>query len=323
MTEGDVVAREGGTCGFAWGDYDDDGDPDLYVTDRSTAPTSEGSTLYRNDGAMTFSRVEVAAFTNDAVPTASAAWVDVDNDGDLDLYATTFYGLANRLYRNEGNGSFARVEEGPAVVDGGHSYGAAWADWESDGDMDLVVGNWGAAPAAYRNDGGTLTRLDGSVLGSSVGFASSLAWGDLDGDGGVDLCIAHWPNEPGPGEPNLLFLNRWDRGHWLGIRLRGIASDTFGVGARVVVTAGQGGPRGVQVREVATHSGWRSQNGLVQYVGLGQAQEAGEVVVRWPSGTVDRLTHVSADQIIEIVEGEATKPADKDKSQDPVGNEKK
>jgi len=300
LTDGALVADQRGTCGFAWGDYDDDGFPDLYITDRSA-----GGFLYHNDGGLVFTRMDVSPFNEDKAPTAAADWIDFDNDGDLDLYVATLYGLANFLYRQEAGGVFVRVDDVPAAIDSGYSHGAAWADWDNDGDLDLVVVNWGAAHVPYRNDDGNLVRADGGDLGRAIGYGACAAWADLDGDGGLDLYVGHWPNEPGKGEQNPLFRNRGRRGHWLGIRLRGVRSDTFGIGARVTVTVERDGAPRTQLREVTAHAGWRSQNSLVQHFGLGDLAQAAQIVVRWPSGTVDRLVNVDADRIIEIVEGQA------------------
>jgi hypothetical protein len=91
--------------------------------------------------------------STDGELSAAAAWGDYDNDGDLDLYVACEYGAANLLYRNDGGDDFTRMTGNPAVLDGGHSLGANWADHDNDGDLDLLVVNWGSQPGRRRGSG--------------------------------------------------------------------------------------------------------------------------------------------------------------------------
>lgn len=303
---GVLVESEGGTCGFAWGDYDGDGDPDVFVSDRSFGAPAEGGGLYRNDGDWHFTRIEDPPFEEGGVPSSAAAWGDYDADGDLDLAVAAFYGLANALYRNEGGGRFLRVREGAAVIDGGNSYALAWGDRDNDGDLDLLVANWGAAPVLYDGDGrGGLTRSAAGDLGRELAFASSAAWGDLEGDGRLDLYIGNWPNRPGERERNQLFRNRGPGGHWLVVRLQGTRSNRSGIGATVTATVDGAAGAQTQMRQIVSQAGWRSQGPLQAHFGLGEAREVRELMVRWPSGAVDRLASVPADRIVAVIEGQA------------------
>jgi hypothetical protein len=231
----------------------------------------------------------------------------MDNDGDLDLYVGNLFGWGNLLYRNEGGGDFSQVTEGPAVVDGGATYAVNWADANDDGWLDLVVVNWGAAPVLYLNDGqGKLGRAPAGDLGAALAYGANVAWGDMDNDGDLDLYLGNWPNAPGPGELNQLFRNDGPTGGWLDVRLIGMTSNRAGIGARVTLRAEIDGKIVTQTREVSAHTGWRSQNSLLQHFGLGDATEVESIEVRWPSGIVDRLSGVGAKQVIEIVEGQAS-----------------
>ena len=128
-----VAADVSNGRGASWGDYDDDGDLDLYVPNASA--TNVSNVLYRNDvdvnGAEVFSDVSFAAGVASPSLSVSASWVDYDEDGLLDLYvANTFvsgYSRANQLYRNGGDGTFVDVAQSAGVADGGNSHGAALA----------------------------------------------------------------------------------------------------------------------------------------------------------------------------------------------------
>jgi hypothetical protein len=294
IAEGAIVGGEDASCGTAWGDYDDDGDQDLVVTNYrfGTSPA-----LYRNDGDFSFTRIE-GMLDEPVFASSAAAWADLDNDGDLDLVVSGVFGFANRIYINRGDGRLERIVADAASLEGGNSYALTVLDVENDGDQDIVVANWGSAPAVHLNDGaGGFSTLDVTRMGTGIAFASSVASGDFDTDGLLDIVFGSWPNRPGSDEENLLLVNRSLGGNWLEVQLEGILSNTAGIGARVEVRT----PTGVQIREVQAHCGWRSQSDLVQHFGLGPNTSV-DVVVRWPSGNVDERTEVAANQRILIVE---------------------
>lgn len=303
ITSGDIVEDEAATCGIAWGDYDNDGDQDLLLANRGFAPPANNNVLYRNDGGFVFTRIRNSAAVFDSLPSCAATWVDVDNDLDLDLHVTSMYGLADILYLNDGSGGLSRVEGSPLTLDGGHSYGANWQDYDNDGDIDCVVANWGAAPSLYLNDGnGGFEFSSGGDLGGRIHFAGAIASGDFNMDGRVDVYIGNWPNRPGAGELNALYRNTGDRGHWIRVRLVGRGSNKSGIGARVVVTSRQRERTISQMREVQTQTGFRGQSDILPHFGLGEAAEASSIEVRWPSGKVSKISNVEADRTIVVEE---------------------
>ena len=190
------VGDTGNSQGSSWGDYDDDGDLDLYV-----ANVGQANKLYRNNGDGTFTDVTTAAGVGDTGGGRGMAWVDYDNDGDLDLYVAN-YGQANLLYRNNADGTFTDVASAAGVADTGDSTGPAWTDVNSDGHLDLYQVNYGQANKLYRNNAdGTFTDMTTTAGVGDTGKGGSSSWGDYDNDGDLDLYVS---NED---KANVLYRN--------------------------------------------------------------------------------------------------------------------
>ena len=200
-----VNRRDGhGTC--AWGDYDGDGDLDLLLGGRDTFIA-----LYRNDGRRFVEVTDRAGLSK--VPSGySLNFVDFDNDGAIDVYVCLngWSGpMANRLFRNRGNGTFDDVSQRAGVADPGSGFVSLWGDLDNDGDLDLVVGNGvlrdGSTTQIYRNNGdGTfanVTRQAGLAEPPEFGTIG-IALGDYDRDGDLDLFINGWAPAP-----NRLYRN--------------------------------------------------------------------------------------------------------------------
>ena len=268
----------------AWGDYDNDGDSDLYVGNGFGA-----NKLLRNDGSGVFTDV-TAGPLGDANSTYGVAWGDYDNDGDLDLYLANEL-AANKLLRNDG-GTFVDATAGP-LGDTNSSYSTAWVDFDNDGDLDLFVAQ-STANRLFENQGGSFTDAAEAVLRDALSAAGS-AWADYDGDGDLDLYLV---NSTGA---NGLFRNDDPAvNHWVHASLVGSASNRSGIGARVRVVAGGQ----AQIREVSGGSGYLSQNSLAVEFGLGSNTIVDSIQVRWPSGAVTDTTNVAADQAIVLFESQ-------------------
>jgi hypothetical protein len=291
--------------GASWSDYDGDGDQDLVVANRTTV---EGGgfklALYRNDGDMTFTRVDAQVLPEDAQYPMSAAWGDIDNDGDQDLYVPNLFGFANSLYENNGDGTFRMKDGGQATTDAGSSYGGTFGDLDNDGDLDLIVANWAASSEIYLNDGSGFFSLPSSdEFRRAVHYGSSVALADYDIDGDLDFVIGNWPNHPGEGlEENVLIENRFADGNWLRVTLEGVTSNRSAIGARIELVTRADGESLLQVREVSAHSGWRSQNDLTQHFGLGSAAAVESLTVYWPSGTIQNVVVDGVNKRVSIIE---------------------
>ncbi|MCF7800795.1 MAG: VCBS repeat-containing protein, partial [Candidatus Marinimicrobia bacterium] len=183
ITTGALVSDGSNSTNQAWGDYDNDGDLDLFV------PTYNAVDLfYSNNGDGTFSQITVGALVQDATRAYSAAWADYDNDGFLDLFVSQVDNWNNTLYHNNGDGTFTKITTGSIVNDGGNSYDAAWADYDLDGDVDLLVVNDNQANFLYRNQGnGTFARVTNTVLTDFGGYRVS--WADFDADSYPDVLV--------------------------------------------------------------------------------------------------------------------------------------
>jgi hypothetical protein len=202
VTNGPVVADHGDSTGCAWGDFDNDGDLDLFVSNFGTPLNF----LYRNNGDGSFTRVTTGLIATEDTNAEGAAWADYDNDGDLDLFVAVGLGGHDLLYRNEGHGTFTKVSSGPIVESGGSSRGCAWGDYDNDGYLDLfVVNERGENNFLFHNRGdGTFTRITTGSIVNDGGASAGCAWGDYDNDGFLDLFVANL------NENNFLYHNSRD-----------------------------------------------------------------------------------------------------------------
>ncbi len=175
----------------AWGDYDNDGYVDLFVP---TANENQPNQLYHNNGDGTFTKVTTGNIVTDLASSMAATWGDYDNDGDLDLFVSNNIGYANFLYRNNGDGTFTSIQNDPVVSDIYYSHGAAWADYDNDGDLDLFIAEYFPTKYnhLYRNNGdGTFTKVTDNAIILEASFSVAGAWGDYNNDGLVDLFVCN------------------------------------------------------------------------------------------------------------------------------------
>jgi PKD repeat protein len=187
INTGGIVSDGGTSSAGTWGDYDNDSDLDLFVTNGA----GEDNFLYSNNGDGTFTRITNGVVVTDAGDSRGASWADFDNDGDLDLFVANNSGENNFLYRNEGEGLFTRITDGPVVSDGGFSNGCAWSDYDNDGDLDLFVANSGDNFLYTNNGDGTFTKVTTGQIVDDGRNSWGASWGDFDNDGDFDLFVAN------------------------------------------------------------------------------------------------------------------------------------
>ncbi len=181
--------------GMAWGDYDGDGDPDLYVTNwgSSISPFVAVNRLYRNNGNGSFSDVAQNAGVADSRNSIAAQWIDYDSDGNLDLYVVNF-SEQDQLYRNGGSGAFSRVTgtAGVNVISQGSETAAAWGDFDGDRDLDYYLCKSYFKNSLYRNNGGgSFSEIASSAGVDDIRNSAWAAWADYDNDGDLDLYVVN------------------------------------------------------------------------------------------------------------------------------------
>ncbi len=204
LTDSPFATEEGFLSGSTWGDYDNDGDPDVFISNQRR----QNNFLFQNMGNGQLFIPDDSSATIDGGSSFGAAWVDIDMDGWIDLYVGNG-GLSARepdfLYKNNGNGSFTRIQSSPIATDSLATTGGIWNDFDNDGDPDLFVPNRGGSDVLYLNRGSwefdkvedfSLTRE--MTLFSSQGACA----GDFDNDGDIDIYIA----KP-LGGSNILLVN--------------------------------------------------------------------------------------------------------------------
>ncbi len=301
---------EADSQGYAprFSDIDHDGWPDLLLTsDHGT------SRLFWNDGDGTFTDgTEAAGVGTDQFGMGSAVG-DFDMDGDLDWFVSSIYEAfspiarsGNRLYRNDGGRAFSDATDAAGVRDGGWGWGASFADFDHDGDLDLIQTNGADFPfypensAGFEDDPTRLWRNDGSggfdEVAAAAGVVDTAAGKglltfDYDGDGDLDVFIVN-----NGGAPVLYENTGADGSDWLIIRPVGTRSNRQGLGARVSVVPESGDAP--LVREVSGGSNFLGQDEVMAHFGLGEI--AGDTVatvrIEWPGGAVQTLCEVPINQ---------------------------
>jgi hypothetical protein len=287
-------------------DYDNDGDPDIYLVNDEFI-NDIGNVLWRNDGpgcsGHCFTNVSEESGTDTKVMGMGLATADYDADGDLDFYFSNAGPMT--LLRNEGDGSFANLAAAAGVEHPAVAWGSLFFDYNNDGWLDLYLavmeGLEGdtAANLLYENQGdGTFTNLGRDYGAADPRPTTGVAYADYDQDGRVDLVIGNYDdgyrlyrNESAAAESN----------NWLAVKLIGDGHvNRDAVGARVTVTDKNGRS---QMQELKNGSSLGAGNSLLLHFGLGDAQ-VDQVIVNWPDGSIQELGRLKANQQHTIYYGE-------------------
>jgi hypothetical protein len=313
--ESGIYPADGTGLGVVFGDYDNDGWIDIYVAN-DLLPNF----LFHNKGDGVFE--EVALWAGVAVDSSGRALSgmgtdmgDIDGDGLLDIFVTNLDRQTHNLYKNLGGGLFDDVTFDSGIAEATLpfvGFGAVFLDYDNDTDLDLAVANgdildnvgYFRESASYeqlnlllQNDGTGKFKNAGPTAGS--GFAlrkvsRALAAGDLDNDGDLDILIGN------NGQAADLLRNEGgNRNNSLLIRTVGSESNRDGIGARLKLSIGKRTVR----RDVKAGSSYLGQSDLRVHFGLGQAPQADRLEIHWPSGKVDVLENVEANQILTVSEG--------------------
>ncbi len=314
------LARPAKGLGLAIADYDHDGLTDLFVANDSMVEF-----LYHNKGGGNFEEVGLmseVAVDGDGRTYAGMGvdFADYNNDGLPDIIVTALANQVYALYQNKGEGSFSYVSQSTGIgrMTLTHSgWGVRLFDYDNDGWKDLLIAQghdldtielthpnlrYRETMLLAHNTGKgfvDVSARSGEVFKQSW-VARGLALGDLDNDGRLDAVVT-----TNDGPAYILHNETPQAGHWLLLNLVGHKSNRDGIGAEIrLTTAG-----GLQTATVSTASSYLSSGDKRVHFGLGSASVAREIEIRWPSGTVQKLKDVKADQILRVDEPGPPAPA--------------
>ncbi len=189
-----VVTSGGYSETASWGDYDNDGLLDLYVTRSGGTVSTNKNLLYHNDGGNTFTKILSGTPVTDATISRCVNWTDMDDDGDLDLFVTNEGNFNNdeNIYRNDGSGLFTKITTGELVTNGAFTMSSSWGDYDNDGDLDVFLSNDRASNALFRNEGNlNFTKISSDTVSNTNAHSFSSAWSDIDNDGDLDLFVTN------------------------------------------------------------------------------------------------------------------------------------
>jgi len=315
--------------GAAWGDYDNDHLPDLYVS-----RAGQKNLLFKNGGkaagggsfSWKFQDVTEEAGVGDPLFSFATWFFDYDNDGWLDIFvagfkfcpvddiAALYLGKPQsselpRLYKNNRNGKFTDVTRAARLDRVILTMGSNFGDLDNDGFLDIYCGTGAPDLRAlipnrmFRNAGGAVFE----DVTTSGGFGHlqkghGIAFGDIDRDGDQDIYAVMGGWYSGDGFRNCLFENPGHGNHWITLRLAGRRTNRAAIGARIKLTLKDGS----SLREVHATAGTGGSFGsssLQQEMGLGSARTIEEIEVTWPvTGKRQVLRNVPADRVLDIVE---------------------
>ncbi len=310
-----VYDESGRQLGAVFSDYDQDGDADLYI-----ANDTKPNWLFRNDGETGFTEVGLTsgvAVNPEARPEAGMGtdWGDYDRDGLMDIIVCNFQWESCRLLANQGDGFFDDRTFLAGLGEPTYStltFGTDFLDYDNDGFLDIFIANGHVDPnigiidrggPAYAqhdqlfHNNGDRTFDDVSEQAGLQRFRPRVGRGsataDYDNDGDLDLFISN-NNQ----RPMLLRNDGGNSNNWLSIKTVGHRSNRDGIGALITVYAAGF----VQSEEVRAGSSYLSQNDLRVHFGLGTLAVAETIEVRWPSGTIQTLQQIDANQFLVIEE---------------------
>jgi tetratricopeptide (TPR) repeat protein len=316
VTEEAGLANVFTTIGSCWGDYNDDGYPDLFLSSGLGRPQ-----LFRNNGNGTFTDVSIAAGLKDFLVGTTCAFLDYNNDGRLDIVQYSWSdhedaietmktghgpkdGSPLVIYHNNGDGTFTAKTRELGLDGCWGTMSGNIGDVNNDGFMDLLLGN--GSPRMERLEPFILLENDRGTFHNTT-FAAGLPFSgkshgtncaDLFGDGRMSIIIAAGGGYPGDLLQTAVHCPVSLPGNYLNVRLRGVKSNRDGNGARITLFSGNSR----QIREV-NHGSSFGCLPLEQHFGLGTAMQVDAIEIRWPSGLVERVENPPVNETIRVVEG--------------------
>ena len=321
------VGAPGHAVGAAWGDYDGDGDPDLYVSHFRAA-----NRLYRNDGAGEFTDVAAAVGVDEPRHSYTTWFWDVDGDDDLDLlvnayrtpqtaipdlwyYAADLLGYEHpadvpRLYLNDGDGNFTNATTDYGIGRVMMASGANFGDLDNDGFLDFYVATGYPGVEAvlpnlmYRNrNGGAFQDITWASGFGHLQSGQAVVFADYDNDGDQDIYARMGGLLPRDRFRDAYYQNPGFERNWLSVELRGTLSNHFGAGALIRAEIRDGGQTRTLLRQVGA-TGSYGANPYRLHLGIGMAERVEKLEINWPgSGERQEFRRVEANQRVLATEG--------------------
>jgi hypothetical protein len=314
------VNRRGFTKGVAAADYDNDGWPDLYVSNLGGT-----NFLYRNNHNGTFTELGRGAGVPGPGQGFPTWFFDYDNDGYQDLFVGSFVtsvdeaaraylrlprnGQTLKLYRNLHDGSFQDVTRDVGLDKSLMVMGANFGDIDNDGFLDIYLGTGNPSYASLvpslmlRNrEGRSFVDVTASSGTGELHKGHGVAFADLDQDGDEDLVFEVGGATPGDAHALRLFENPGNANDWITLKLVGVKTNRAAIGARIAVTVESAGGRRSIYRSVGS-GGSFGASPLQQHIGLGAGAQLVDVEVWWPtSNTRQHFSNVGKNRFLEIIE---------------------
>lgn len=307
-TASPVPSDNSGNYASIWTDFDNDNDLDLYLSKCRNGVTDpeDGrrlNLLFRNDGAGQWTEMADSLGLQPRAQSWSADFADIDNDGDMDCFIVN-HDRVSTLLIQDSVGQFLSINESSGINailnNAGELIQCKFADFDNDGFVDLLVTSTDDEHFLLHNQQDrTFTNLGDSIPSPTRIHTASV--GDLNNDGFLDIMagFARSLNFPTTTDDRL-YLNEGNDNHFLKILLQGTSSNINGIGARLECY----GPWGIQIREVRSGEGYGIMNSFTQHFGLGQAETIDSLIIRWPSGIIDRILTPERNKTFFLTEGE-------------------
>jgi len=268
----------GGNYGSIWIDYDNDRDLDMFIAKCGGSEARRTNQMLTNNGDGTYTENALDIGLADPMQTWSSAWGDFDNDGDMDVFVGASSGV-HKIMKNLGDGTFtdatdsAGLEEFTATGIENVTY-----DFDNDGNLDIASNGH----ILYGNGDMSFTVFMGVISGGS-------SFGDLNNDGFIDAFSGS------------IRMNDTNNNNWVSLNTIGTDSNLNGIGARVEVHTSAG----IQIRDVRSGEGFRFMSTLNTHFGIGTETTIDNIIIYWPSGTIDNIANPDINTFHTIVEGQS------------------
>ena len=301
---GNANVKNNGYCkGSSWGDYDNDGDLDLYVSNFASE-----NRLFNNNGDGTFTDIAIDLKIQNPISSFTTWFWDFNNDGWLDIFvagygskvedvASSYLGIKNngeqmKLYQNNQNGGFTDVTE-IVGLNGIHlTMAANYGDFNNDGWPDIYLGTGYPSYdvitpniAYLNNEGKSFIDVTFELGLGQLHKGHGISFGDIDRDGDQDIFSQIGGFYPGDGFYNFLYKNPTKSNNWISIKLKGENSNSIGIGARIKIIIIKENKDLEEIHSLVSSGGSFGSSTFEQHIGLGSAKRIKEIQINWPNSS--------------------------------------